>query len=741
MRVVEIRDEDGLRQLQGAWETLLLESGSRTIFLTWEWASAWWSAYGTPGELRIATVFDDDGVLRGIAPLRCQTVKRYGQAVQALSFVGDGSIGSALNDSDYLDFIVSRGYEKRVIQALYKHWEDFLSRGGVLLLNEIPETSPNLPALQEAAGTEGMHWSETEVPCATVRLPETWEDYQKTLGSRFRTKIRSVIRNLEGRTEIQFKFCDDPQELERMLPVLFDLHARRWAREGKSGVFGWDRKRDFYFGLSRLLVDRQWLRFSWLEWKGQVLACQYGFAYNGTYSQLQEGYEPAAEHWSLGIGLRAWSIREFLREGLREYDFLGGVNRHKTDWGAEVKKSKRILLAGKSYKNVLFRRGAEWETAARESLQKIVPEKVLAARRSLLQGKHGVNSEWLRGAAAGCYFHSGLPTLLRGFRERYEFSSAANGHGPKVSWKRRKQGGARILYYHRVNDDNDPFFSALPTGQFEAQIRHIASQYKVASISEIMRHLEEGTSPETLIGITFDDGYQDNYHNAYPILKRYGVPATIFLTTGGLDSPEPLWFERLAEAVKTSPKEFIDLEIDIPQRFWMRTLEERLQTNGQLFQLLRVLDDGARREWLPVILRQLGPVTEDARKNKMLTWEQIRLMKADGIDFGGHTVNHPFLSRLSPMQAAWEVSECKRRIEEELQQPVDYFAYPNGREEDLGTFNKEVLRTAGYRAAMTTIWGVNYRTTDRMEMKRGGPWESSPALFASKMDWYHLANQ
>ena len=688
------------------------------------------------------TVFDDNGVLRGIAPLRRQTVKRYGQAVPVLSFVGDGSIGSDLNDSDYLDFIVSPGYEKPVVEAVYQHCGESLGSGCVLLLNEIPETSPNLTVLKEAAESRGMHWGETEVPCATVRLPNTWEDYQGMLQPRFRTKVRSVLRKLEGRPEVRFGFCDNPEQLERMLPILFDLHARRWAREGKPGVFGWDRKRNFYFELSRLLLERQWLRFSWLEWNGQVLACQYGFAYNGTYSQLQEGYEPAAEHWSPGVALRAWSIREFLREGLREYDFLGGVNRHKTDWGAEVKKSKRILLAGRSYKNVLFRRGAEWETAARESIQAILPKKILEARRAMLQGKREVSGEWFRRAAAGCYFNSGLPALTRGVRDRYELSvGGVKGKGSRVSLKRREEGGARILYYHRVNDDNDPFFTALSSGQFEAQIRHLARHYKIASMAEIMLHLEEGTSRETLVGITFDDGYQDNYQNAFPILKRYGAPATIFLNTGSLDSGEPLWFERLAEAVKTTSREFIDMEVDIPRRLWLRTQQERLATNGELFGLLRGVDDATRTEWLPEILRQLCAVDQGARRDKMLTWDQVRLMQAGGIDFGGHTVWHPFLSRLSPSQTAWEVVECKRRIEEEIQQPVYHFAYPNGREQDFDAVNKEVLRTAGYRAAVTTIWGVNYRATDRMEMKRGGPWETNAALFASKMDWYHLANQ
>jgi len=116
-------------------------------------------------------------------------------------------------------------------------------------------------------------------------------------------------------------------------------------------------------------------------------------------------------------------------------------------------------------------------------------------------------------------------------------------------------------------------------------------------------------------------------------------------------------------------------------------------------------------------------------------------MKTSRIDFGGHTVTHPFLSKLTEERAAWEVAECKRRIEEELQSSVGFFAYPNGREEDFTASSKEILRQSGYHAAVTTIWGMNYRSTDRMELRRGGPWEENPALFSMKLDWYQLANQ
>lgn len=748
MRVVELRDEADFQAFESAWDKLLCDSASNTIFLSWEWISAWWSSYGTPGQLRILAAFDERGALLGIAPLRCHTLRKYGQRVEALSFLGDGS-----DDSDYLDLLVAKGHEKEVVAAFCAHLAPELKRGTVLLLNEIPESSPHLSFLRnEFERRLGMVWSETDVDCGTASLPASWEEYLGKLRPRFRTKIRSTLRNLETREEIQFGFCEKSEQLESLLPALFDLHARRWAQDGKPGVFGRPGKRDFYVALSRRLLERGWLRFSWLKWKDRILACQYGFAYENTYFHLQEGYEPASEHWNLGIGLRAWSIRQFLKEGLREYDFLAGLGRHKSDWGAERKQSKRLLMANLSHKNVLFCRGPGWEARGRESLKRIVPENILIARHAqlekqrlaMLKGRatrgEQSGSEWVRELAANCYVHLRIPALMRGLRGRYQLSISRNGRMPNIVCRRKTNPGARILYYHRVNNENDPFFPAISTSLFEHEMRFAAKHYKVVTLSALLDHLQGGPA-EDVLAITFDDGYRDNYENAFPILQRYGLPATIFLTTGSIDSCEPMWFEQLALALKKTPQEFIDLEIDLPRRFWLRTQPERLESNNRIFELLRRVDDADRRQWLNQILRQLRFNEDQTRKNKMLTWDQVRFMNAHDIDFGGHTVTHPFLARMTKEQVAWEVSECKRRIEQELQAEVAHFAYPNGREEDFGKWNKEVVRGAGYRAAVTTIWGMNYPSTDPMELRRGQPWEESPALFAYKLDWYQFANE
>ena len=345
--------------------------------------------------------------------------------------------------------------------------------------------------------------------------------------------------------------------------------------------------------------------------------------------------------------------------------------------------------------------------------------------------------QWLRQAIASCYFHSPVAALTRFVRDKYRVAVPADGRWRGFRLEKRQQPSARILYYHRVNDDNDPFSPAISTALFEAEMEFLHSHYRVVSLPELLRRLA-GEVTEPVLAITFDDGYRDNYQYAFPILQRCGLPATIFLTTGSMDTGESLWFEQLAVAVKSTSREFIDLETAPARRIWLRTQAERLDGNAEIFSVLRRLPDAERRRLLADVLCQLAVADDGERHRKMLTWDEVRLMSANGITFGGHTVNHPFLSRLTSDGIRWEVSECKRRIEDELQLPADYFAYPNGREEDFGLSNKALIQEAGYRAAVTTIWGVNYCSTDPFELRRGGPWEDNPAMFAYKLDWYEL---
>src|SRR4030095_15624021 len=138
----------------------------------------------------------------------------------------------------------------------------------------------------------------------------------------------------------------------------------------------------------------------------------------------------------------------------------------------------------------------------------------------------------VRMGADAMYYSGGLALLRAGFH-------GANGH---VEWC-----PFAILLYHRVNPDSDPFFPAVSVNVFEAQMRYLTTNFLVRSLNEILRRLRQGKGIEPLtIAITFDDGYRDNYSFAYPILKKYQLPATVFVATGFIGTEGLMWNDRVA---------------------------------------------------------------------------------------------------------------------------------------------------------------------------------------------------
>jgi peptidoglycan/xylan/chitin deacetylase (PgdA/CDA1 family) len=122
----------------------------------------------------------------------------------------------------------------------------------------------------------------------------------------------------------------------------------------------------------------------------------------------------------------------------------------------------------------------------------------------------------------------------------------------------------------------------------------------------------------------------------------------------------------------------------------------------------------------------------------MLSWEDIRQMARNGITFGAHTVTHPALSRIDRTRLQDEIVGSKKTVEARLQLPVRHFAYPFGQPEDYSAESKQLVQETGFESAVTTIWGFNSPDQDRFELKRFCPWETDPAMFALKLDWYRL---
>ena len=287
----------------------------------------------------------------------------------------------------------------------------------------------------------------------------------------------------------------------------------------------------------------------------------------------------------------------------------------------------------------------------------------------------------------------------------------------------------QVLAYHKVSPDPHPFFEPVHPALFEQQMQFLSRCYRVMPLLEIVKRNVCGDVPDRAVAITFDDGYRDNYEYAFPILKKFGLPATIFVATGAIDTGEALWHDRIFDAFRFAGVDRASLShiglpdvsletADVRQRSLMIVLNKAKELYGEM-----------RLRFVEQIEKALKPDYPETVNGRMLTWHQIREMHQSGIAFGSHTVTHPVLSRIPRDEMVKELRESKRELSEHLEEPISAFAYPNGHASDYNDEAKTLLKESGYVCAVTCEHGFNPVFSDPLAIRRGLPWQKQVELF------------
>jgi peptidoglycan/xylan/chitin deacetylase (PgdA/CDA1 family) len=290
----------------------------------------------------------------------------------------------------------------------------------------------------------------------------------------------------------------------------------------------------------------------------------------------------------------------------------------------------------------------------------------------------------------------------------------------------------QILGYHKVAPDDHPFFAPLHPDVFEQQMRFLKNCYNVMSLRELVARINRRDVPEKAVAITFDDGYRDNYEYAFPILKKYQFPATIFVATGAIGNGDLIWHDRVFDAFRFATVSRARLRDAAVPELILDTVEARELSVKFVLVRAKTLYGELRRRFLDDIESKLRPDPPTRADQRMLDWNQIREMHDAGIEFGSHTVSHTILSRLPRAEIEKEVRNSKDELSERLGTRISSFAYPNGSTADYNDEAKAVLRECGYSFAVTCDSGFNHAFSDVFELKRGLPWHSDIELFRFK---------
>ena len=352
----------------------------------------------------------------------------------------------------------------------------------------------------------------------------------------------------------------------------------------------------------------------------------------------------------------------------------------------------------------------------------------------------GKYKEAVGSVVASVLFVSGTLKWLNYAANRVRCKRSADGTVEFPFLRRRRSGNLQILIYHRVNDENDPFFTGVPVSLFKAQMEYLASNFCVLPLEEAVERLKRRDVPDNAVVITFDDGYRDNYINAFPLLRSLALPATIFLAVDAIGSRHVLWHDKVFAAFRETRIGVLKGFADGSSVYPLTTLAEKVLAQEKALTFIRSLDEEARAFAVNRLIDKLEVSELRSQPDLMLSWHEVTAMQNGGISFGSHSVTHPILAKVSLERARDEIVRAKQIIEERLGTCVRTFAYPNGRTGDFNQTTKMLLQDSGHVCALTTNFGTNECDQDLFELRRATPWGHDIETFGLRLNYYRLCS-
>ncbi|MEO8092009.1 MAG: GNAT family N-acetyltransferase [bacterium] len=311
---------EGFVALESAWNQLALRAG--TPFVTHEWVRSWWRAFGERNAMAVVLRSADGGILSGASLLR-----RSGQLVQA-----------AANDyTEAWDVVAVDDTARRLL------WDRIATLSGPRLrLAGVPAASPTAAIAPEALRAAGYRVAVGRQQLSPyVALPETWEKLLATLSRNQRSQVRRKRKRVEREGSLVFR-TTTAADLDTDLDRFFELEASGWKGAAGTAILQDPRALRLYTDFARAAASKGWLRIHLLELGGVAIAGDYSCVLGDAAFLLKTGFDERYAHLSPGAVVRGEALRAAIEAGLARYEFGGGPDRYKLQWGGDL--SERLLV-------------------------------------------------------------------------------------------------------------------------------------------------------------------------------------------------------------------------------------------------------------------------------------------------------------------------------------------------------------------------------------------------------------
>jgi peptidoglycan/xylan/chitin deacetylase (PgdA/CDA1 family) len=277
----------------------------------------------------------------------------------------------------------------------------------------------------------------------------------------------------------------------------------------------------------------------------------------------------------------------------------------------------------------------------------------------------------------------------------------------------------RVLTYHRIAEPGpnlyfDPGLISASPEAFESHMKYLAANHEVVSMLDAVKAFESGREmalPVRAVIITFDDAYRDFAEYAWPVLKHYRIPVTLFVPTAFPDHPErTFWWDRLFDAIDKTERGEIQTSIG---RLLISTNLQRERAYKRLKNHIKTLPAEVAMNEVEHICEELGDFPHE---NDVLGWDSLRQLSKEGVILGAHTRTHPIMNSVTRDEMVKEAIGSRQDLQRETGLVSKIFAYPSG------IHNQDAVKSveeAGFSLAFTTEPGTNdVRHADRLRLRR-----------------------
>ena len=319
---ISIRHIQNLEEFEAVrmqWNQLLEGRQRKTVFLAWEWLSAWWTHYQGHRELWLITAWVDD-VLVGAAPLMKTHMWKYGLRFRLLHSLG-------APNCDESDFLVPNG-DFQIVTALCDYVFSRRAQWDAVELNEFESKTSNWQIIQNYFFNTGYIIQADTNYHYHISIQEPWEKYWKSLSKNLRHNIERRLRRAHESHQVEFRYVQGKELKWNDFETLFSVSEKgNFPEKYKS-----DQERGFQREILHRMQDHNWIEMAFLCLDGQAVAFEYGFNIDGNFEDWRTGFDLDHSELAGGTLLLYYLLKQFHGDGHRDLDFLRGEYDFKEKW-------------------------------------------------------------------------------------------------------------------------------------------------------------------------------------------------------------------------------------------------------------------------------------------------------------------------------------------------------------------------------------------------------------------------